>query len=376
MPSDLTEQQAYLALNALPELGPVALNRLLEAFDGEPQAILAADARRLGAVLGGRAAQVTAVRDWRAHFDPQREEAKMAQAGVAFLRRGDRGFPALLTEISDPPVGLYRKGNYEFGSPGVAIVGSRRATAYGQSVARRLAAELAERGYCVVSGLARGIDTAAHEGALEAGGRTAAVLGTGVDIIHPPENLALYRRIAEQGAVLSELPFGRTADADSFTRRSRLLSGICEAVIIVESDPYGGAMATARFAGEQGRLLFAVPGRIDQSTSAGCNQLIKDGATLLTKVEDVLQEIQFLGGLRPAPVRRAPVAAPDGSEGLGPDEARVLFCLRGGVSVGAADLVAQSGLPPASVRDALIVLATRGFVTVNAAGAYGIGGGD
>jgi DNA processing protein len=374
MPSDLTEQQAFLALNALP-LGSVALNRLLEAFQGDPRAVLAADARRLGALLGGRAALVASVRDWQAHFDPVKEEARMAQGGVTFLRPGDASYPALLAEISDPPVGLYRKGSYGFGSPAVAIVGSRRATPYGQSVARRLGSELAERGYCVVSGLARGIDTAAHEGALAAGGRTAAVLGTGLDVIHPPENLGLYRRIAEQGAILSELPFGRSADRDSFARRSRLLSGVCEAVVVVESDPWGGAMATAKFAGEQGRLLFAVPGRIDQSTSAGCNQLIKDGATLLTKVEDILQEIQFLGGLRPAPVRRGAAAEPAAPEGLGPDEARILYCLRGGTSVGAADLVAQSGLPPAAVRDALIVLATRGFVTVNAEGAYGLGGG-
>jgi DNA processing protein len=371
MPSDLTEQQAYLALNALPGVGPVALNRLLEAFGGDPCAVLASDGRRLGALLGGRAALVAAVRDWRAHFDPGKEEGRMAQAGVAFLTSGGAGYPALLTEISDPPVGLYRKGNYILDNPCVAVVGSRRATAYGQSIARRLGAELAGRGYCVVSGLARGVDTAAHQGALSVGGRTAAVLGTGIDIIHPPENLGLYRQIAEQGAILSELPFGRTADRDSFAMRSRVMSGLCEAVVVVESDLYGGAMATAKFAGEQGRLLFAVPGRIDQSTSSGCNQLIRDGATLLTKVEDILQEIQFLGGLRPSPAR--PPAA-ETAEGLGPDEARLLFCLRG-ISLGPAELVAQSGLEPAAVRDALIVLATRGFVTVDAAGQYGLGGG-
>jgi DNA processing protein len=153
-----------------------------------------------------------------------------------------------------------------------------------------------------VSGLARGVDTSAHEGALSAGGRTAAVLGTGIDVIHPPENLGLYRRIAETGAVLSEFPFGRSVDKDSFAMRSRVIAGICEAVVVVESDLWGGAMSTAKFAGEQGRLLFAVPGRIDLSTSTGPNQLIRDGATLLTRVEDVLQELQYLGGLRPAPV--------------------------------------------------------------------------
>ncbi len=300
MPGELTAAQALLALNALPGLGPIALNRLLGAFGGEARAALSADRGRLEAVLGpGPAA--AAVRDWRTRFDPLKEEARMGKSGVVFIGRGDPGYPPLLGEIHDPPIGLYRKGPYGFGHTCVAVVGSRRATLYGQSVARKLGAELAARGFCVVSGLARGVDTAAHEGALSAGGRTAAVLGTGIDIVYPPENLALYRRIAEEGAVLSEFPFGRAADEDSFPMRSRIISGICEAVVVVESDRHGGAMTTARFAGEHGRLLFAVPGRIDQSTSSGCNQLIRDGATLLTDVGDILQEIQYLAGRRPAP---------------------------------------------------------------------------
>jgi len=301
MPRELTEKQAYLALNALPGIGTVGLNRLLGAFGGDPRAALSADRGRLEAVLGARPDAVSAVRDWRAHFDPAKEEDRMQRSGVAFVVPRDPGYPRLLREIHDPPVGLYRKGNYALDGPCVAIVGSRRATAYGQSVARRLGAELGQRGFCVVSGLARGVDTAAHEGALSAGGRTAAVLGTGIDVIHPPENLGLYRRIADTGAVLSEFPFGRSVDKDSFAMRSRVISGVCEAVVVVESDLWGGAMSTAKFAGEQGRLLFAVTGRIDLSTSAGPNQLIRDGATLLTRVEDVLQELQYLGGLRPAP---------------------------------------------------------------------------
>jgi DNA processing protein len=289
-------------LNALPGVGPIGMNRLLDAFGGDPRAALSGDGRRLGAVLGSPPSVISAVRDWRAHFDPAKEESKMEKAGVSFVARSDPAYPGLLAEIPDPPVGLYRKGTYTIDNPCIAIVGSRRATAYGQSVATRLGAELGKLGYCVVSGLARGIDTAAHEGALSVGGRTVAVLGSGIDIIYPPENLGLYRRIAERGAVLSEFPFGRAADGDSFAMRSRVVSGLCEAVVVVESDMWGGAMAAAKAAGEQGRLLFAVPGRIDQSTSAGCNQLIKDGATLLTRVEDILQEIQFLGGLKPTPV--------------------------------------------------------------------------
>ena len=316
MPAELSERQAFLALNALPSVGPIVLNRLLEAFKGDPRAVLSGDRRILSSVLGGRPALIDTLCDWRAHFDPAREEDRMDRSGVTFLTPGEEGYPGLLREISDPPIGLYRKGNYGFDNPCVAIVGSRRATLYGQSVAKRLGSELAGRGFCVVSGLARGVDTAAHEGALSAGGRTAAVLGTGIDIVYPPENLGLYRRIAETGAVLSEFPFGRAADGDCFAMRSRLIAGICEAVIVVESDLRGGAMATARYAGEGGRLLFAVPGRIDQSTSSGCNQLIRDGATLLTRVEDVLQEMQYLGGLRPKPMGQAP-----GSEGRGEDPA-------------------------------------------------------
>jgi DNA processing protein len=305
MPGELTERQALLALNALPGLGPISLNRLLGGFGGDPRAALCADRRRIEGVLGQGPAAASVV-GWRDHFDPAREESRMASSGVAFVGRADPGYPPLLREIHDPPVGLYRKGAHGFGQPCIAVVGSRRATLYGQSVAKALGSDLARLGFCVVSGLARGIDTAAHEGALAAGGVTAAVLGTGIDIVFPPENLGLYRRIAETGALVTEAPFGRAADRDSFEMRSRIISGICEAVVVVESDLRGGAMATARFAGEQGRLLFAVPGRVDQSSSSGCNQLIRDGATLLTRADDVLQEIQYLGGARPAPIPPAP----------------------------------------------------------------------
>jgi DNA processing protein len=374
MPSDLTERQAYLALNALPGIGPIGLNQLLEGFGGDPAAVLTADRRKLEAVLGPRPAAIAAIRDWRAHFDAAKEEARMEKSAVTFLTDEDAGYPPLLAEIHDPPVGLYRKGTYAFGNPCVAIVGSRRATPYGQAVAKKLGAELAQRGFCVVSGLARGIDTSAHEGALSVGGRTAAVLGTGIDVIYPPENLGLYRRIAEAGAVVSEFPFGRAGDKDSFPMRSRVISGICEAVIVVESDMWGGAMTTAKFAGEQGRLIFAVPGRIDQSTSSGSNQLIKDGATLLTKVEDVLQEIQYLGGLRPIPIANGNSLQTQAD--LGDDEARVLYHIRSGVSQAPGELIAQTGLSAGAVDAALLNLESRGYVSRRADGSFGAGGGD
>ena len=185
----------------------------------------------------------------------------MAQSHADFIVGGDDAYPKLLKEISDPPIALYRKGSYDFSRPHIAIVGSRRTTLYGQATAKKIGAQLAQLGFCIVSGLARGIDTAAHEGALSVGGKTAAVLGTGLDVIYPPENLGLYRQIEEHGAVLSEFPFGRRADRQSFAMRNRIVAGMCEATVVIESDVDGGAMITARFAGEQGRLLFAVCAR-------------------------------------------------------------------------------------------------------------------
>src|SRR5476651_1670863 len=304
--TELTTAQAYLVLNALPNIGPITLNRLLAELGGDPRNVFTAGARRLESVRGVGPVISGCITGWRELFDLAREEERMAQAKVTFVTTPDAAYPKLLREINDPPIGLYRKGGYDFSQPSIAIVGSRRTTLYGQSVAKKLGAELARLGFCVVSGLARGIDSAAHEGALSVGGKTAAVLGTGIDLIYPAENLSLYRQIEESGAIVSEFPFGRRADKQSFAMRNRIVSGICEAIVVVESDVSGGAMITARFAGEQGRQLFAVPGRIDQSTSAGCHQLIRDGATLLTGVEDILSELNYLDGLRPAAIPGKP----------------------------------------------------------------------
>jgi len=250
---ELTERQAFLVLNALPNIGPITTNRLLTELGGDPRAIFAAAATRLEAVKGVGPAIVRTIAQWETHFDLAREERRLADAGATFVTTRDDGYPKLLRQIHDPPIGLYRRGGYAFDQPCIAVVGSRRPTLYGQAVARKLGADLAERGFGVVSGLARGIDTAAHEGALSVGGHTAAVLGNGLDIIYPPENLDLYRRISETGAVLAEFPFGRRADRQSFAMRNRIVSGICEAVVVVESDVDGGAMITARFAGEPHR---------------------------------------------------------------------------------------------------------------------------
>ncbi|MSU46715.1 MAG: DNA-protecting protein DprA [Lacunisphaera sp.] len=368
----LTEQQAFMIMNDLPNIGPITLNRLLEEFGGDPRDILTADKRRLQSVRGVGPETSTALLNWRTHFDLAREEERLAKAGATFITTRDEGYPKLLKEIHDPPIGLYRKGSYLFEQPCIAVVGSRRTTLYGQSVAKKLGVDLARLGFCVVSGLARGIDTAAHEGALSVGGKTAAVLGCGIDIVYPPENLDLYRRIVETGAVLSEFPFGRKADKQSFPMRNRVVSGISEAVVIVESGVQSGAMITARFAGEQGRLIFAVPGRIDQPTSNGCHQLIRDGATLLTSVDDILNELSYLDGLRPQAIT---------TEGqvsvleqllpqLNETERKVVGAFSGGGMLGVDALTAATGLSSPEVSAALMGLELKKLVSKRADGTF------
>lgn len=372
MPDTLTERQAFMVLNDLPNIGPITLNRLLAEFAGDPCAILNSNKRRLESVRGVGPETSAAVLNWRTHFDLPREEERLAQAGAVFITARDEGYPKMLKEIHDPPIGLYRKGGYLFEQPCIAIVGSRRTTLYGQSVAKKLGAELARLGFCVVSGLARGIDTAAHEGALSVGGKTAAVLGTGIDIIYPSENLALYRRIAETGAILSEFPFGRKADKQSFAMRNRIVSGICEGVVVVESDVQGGAMITARFAGEQGRLIFAVPGRIDQATSRGCHQLIRDGAMLLTGVDDILAELNYLDGLRPQAISTE--GEPSVLERLLPQlderERRVLEAFQGGSILSIDALTAATDLVAAEISSALMMLELKKLVQKRADGCF------
>ena len=368
----LTEQQAFLIFNALPNIGPITLNRLLDELGGDPRTIFNTPTKQLEAVKGVGPAISSTIANWREHFDLGREEERMAKSGAFFVTPRDTRYPKLLKEINDPPIGLYQKGQYEFDRPAIAIVGSRRTTLYGQSVAKKFGAELARLGFCVVSGLARGIDTAAHEGALSVGGKTAAVLGCGVDIVYPPENLALYRQIEEHGAIVSEFPFGRRADRQSFPMRNRVVAGMCEAVVVVETDVNGGSMITARFAGEQGRLIFAVPGRIDQATSQGCHQLIRDGATLLTSIDDILSELNYLDGLRPQPIpaKDGAQTSPNASTSLNEAEASVLEQFRGGAMLTLDALTSHTGRSAAELSAILMMLELKRLIVKRADGSF------
>lgn len=372
MKTDLTEWQALLALNALPNIGPITTNRLIDTLGGDPRRIFATSARTLQAVRGVGPVIADFILGWENHFDLAREEDRLAKAGAEFVTARDPHYPAALREIHDPPIGLYQKGSYRWDRPGVAIVGSRRTTLYGQTVAKRLAGELARAGFCIVSGLARGIDTAAHEGALEAGGATAAVLGTGIDLVYPPENIDLYRRVEAGGAIVSEFPFGRRADRQSFAMRNRIVSGLCAAVVVVESDVDGGSMITAKFAGEQGRIVFAVPGRIDQPTSAGCHQLIRDGAILCTGIDDILTELQTLPGLHPAARRGvgAPASATKLTPALDEPESKAYAAFAGGEMLTLDALLETTGLPYAELAPALMMLELKKLVTKRLDGTY------
>lgn len=352
-----------MILNGIPGLGPVTQRRLLDAFEGDPVAVLSASAEALCRVSRIGKETSEALCAWPEHFDLEREEKQLAQGSVRFVTALEEGYPPLLKEIYDYPIGLYAKGDYRPQLKTVAIVGSRRTTLYGQKVAKRLGYELGRLGFCVVSGLARGIDTAAHEGALEAGGKTAAVLGCGVDIVYPPENVSLYKTIVEQGVVFSEFSFGTRASKTTFPMRNRLVSGMSQAVIIVESDLRGGSMITARMAVEQNRHVFAVPGRIDQSSCRGCHQLIRDGsAALFSSVDDFLQELTYgnqqyefqLDATEQGEVSSN--EAEDWRAGLEHDEQIVYACFLDGSILNLDQVLQQTCLPIQGVSAILLML--------------------
>lgn len=371
MPTQLSQRQALLALNALPHVGPVTLRRLMDAFNRDAVAVLSAPRAQLLEVEGiGKKVADTLI-DWPDQFDLAKEVTHMRRTGTRFFIQEDVKYPELLREIYDPPIGLYWQGEYIVDRPCVAIVGTRRSTLYGRRVAKRIAAELARLGFCVVSGMASGIDTAAHEGALEVGGKTVAVFGCGLDTIYPPENLDLYQKIVAHGAVVSEFPFGRRADRQTFPMRNRVVAGICQGVVVVESAASGGSMITARFAGEQGRTLMAVPGRIDQASSVGCHQLIRDGAIMVTSVDDILEELRYQRTQFPGEESQLNLGGEDTAQ-LQVSEAEqvVLDCFAGGEFGLLDDIAERLGKPIAELSGILMSLELKRLIVKRADGRF------
>lgn len=289
-------------------------------------------------------------------------------AGRRLLILGQPGFPPRLAEIAVPPIALETAGDADLAAPGIAVVGSRRATPYGIAVAERLAAGLAEAGLVVVSGLARGVDAAAHRAALEAGGRTVAVLGSAHDTLYPPEHRDLARACRASGAVLTEFPPGTRPLPHHFPRRNRIIAGLTLGTLVVEAAERSGSLATARHAVDSGREVFAVPGPIGSETSAGCHALIRLGATLVTGVADILEELGLpSGGAGPATGsgdarNRAPEGASPGP-GPGAEAARLLDALRKRPSgVDLDTLLGATDLPVPVALAAISELERRGLV--------------
>jgi len=352
-----TTREAYIALNMMQGVGPVSV-RALAAAVGSPEAVLAAGYDELCAVRGVGAEIVKQIVRQRDRLDVAQEVRRAAAAGARLVTPVDAEYPKRLQQIYDPPLALYVQGSLLPGDAQcVAVVGSRRTSHYGVETAERLSAELARSGMTVISGLARGIDTAAHKGTLKAGGRTVAVLGGGLDCLFPPENAELAAQIAGQGAVITEYPFGRQPDKTTFPVRNRIVSGMSLGVIVVECDATSGAMITARQAMEQGRTVFAVPGRIDSSGSRGPHQLLRDGARLVEGVEDVLQEFEQLIP-RPVKGHEPVVAAPR----LTVDEAALVQLMKDGDEMEIDRLIQESGRTAAAVSVLLLGLEMKRVV--------------
>jgi DNA processing protein len=356
----MDSREALVALNMVEHVGPVRVRQLLEHF-GDAAKILTASKHQLLHVRGIGEETAESIVGWEKSVDLAAEMKRIAESGCEIVIQADAHYPELLREIYDPPTVLYVKGKLTAKDKNsVAMVGSRMTTHYGIEVARKLGYQLAYTGVTVVSGGARGIDTAAHQGALSGKGRTICVLGTGIAIVFPPENGELFERIAANGAVISQFPFNRKADKQSFAIRNRIVAGMTLGTVVVEANLTSGALITANFATEYGRQVFAVPGRIDSPRSKGCHELIKKGAKLCEGVEDILSEFEYLfpaSNRPPAPNETGVLPALDLSE----NEQRV-FEVLDSEELTTDEVIRKSGLPSSAVSVALFSLEMKRLV--------------
>jgi DNA processing protein len=349
----------WLALARVKGLGAVSFKKLTTRFV-DPTAAFSAALTELEQVEGlhrDAIDGIVAFSDW-AEIDEEIERAR--DAGIAIVPFTNPNYPARLRTIADPPPFLYVKGNIlTDDDKAVAIVGSRSASEYGRRVARDLARGLVSLGFTVVSGMARGIDGSAHESALQAGGRTIAVLGSGVERAYPAEHETLYRRIGENGAVLSELPIGTRPLAFNFPARNRLISGLSLGVVVVEATEKSGSLITATLAVEQGREVFAVPGEVGSSRSRGAHRLIRQGAKLVESVDDIIEEIapQLLDRTGSA-TQRAPRVLPQNAS----DATRTIFALLQENTLQVDQVIERTGMSAAQVLETLLDLELQGLL--------------
>jgi DNA processing protein len=356
----MDDKEALIALNMIPHIGPVRLRNLQDRV-GPPSVILGSHKDQLLRVPGIGETAADAITNWEKSIDLAGELQRIRDYGCTVVTWSDPEYPELLKQIYDPPIVLYVKGTLTSRDKNsIAVVGSRQTTHYGIGVARKLSYQLGYVGVTVVSGGARGIDTAAHQGALNAKGRTIAVLGTGINIIFPSENAALFEKISESGAVITQFPFNRPADKQTFPIRNRIVAGMTLGTVVVEANLTSGALITANFANEAGRQVFAVPGSIDSPRSKGCHELIKKGAKLCEGVEDILPEFEYL-----FPASNKP---PGVSEtGVLPalelsDNEQLVYGTLSHQDISIDDVIQESNLPASAASVALLSLEMKRLV--------------
>jgi DNA processing protein len=357
----MDSREAFIALNMIEGVGPVRARSLLEFF-GDATKILSASKSELLRVRNIGDDTAEKISTWEKSIDLAGELKRIADFGCHVLIQPDENYPALLREIYDPPLVLYVKGEITAKDKNaVAMVGSRLTTHYGIETARKLSYQLAYTSVTVVSGGARGIDTAAHQGALSGKGRTIAVLGTGINLIAPPENAELFERIAANGAVVSQFPFNRPADKQSFPIRNRIVAGMTLGTVVVEANMTSGALITANFATEYGRQVFAVPGRIDSPRSKGCHDLIKKGAKLCEGIEDILSEFEYLFPASNKPPSASETGILPALE-LNANEQKVFDVVKVDDETTIDEIIRASGLPSSAVNVALFSLEMKRLV--------------
>ena len=353
-----SELAPWLALARVRGLGPATFKKLADFF-GDPTRALSATAETLAAVPGLDRPVAEGLLRFSAWDEVRKDLDRIAAAGATIVPFTSPLYPARLKAIADPPPFLYVKGELSARDErAVAIVGTRAASDYGLGVTRDLARGLAALGFTIVSGMARGIDAAGHEAALEAGGRTIAILGSGVDVIYPREHEKLYHRIVERGAVVSELPLGSAPLAYNFPARNRIISGLVMGVVVVEATEKSGSLITAAQALEQGREVFAVPGAAGAGRSRGPHRLIRQGAKLVEAVEDIVEEIApQLAARASTPEKAAPVLPADLSA-----EAKKIFGLVAEAPRHIDEIIEQSGIAAGKVSEVLLDLEIRGLL--------------
>lgn len=374
----MEERYWWIGLNGVPGLGSITCQRLVEAF-GSPRRVFRASEKDLMEVDGVGRELASRIGSVRVEETIEKEVAACERAGVTVCTLGDDDYPEQLLNLYDPPPVLYVRGTLLASDCiALAVVGTRKPTAYGRSVAEKLTRELAALGFTVVSGLAQGIDGLAHSAAIASGGRTLAVLGHGIDRVFPSEHLKLADEVAENGAVLTEFPFGTPPARHNFPRRNRIISGLALGTLVVEAAGGSGSLITARCAMEQGREVFAVPGPVTAGTSRGAHRLIKEGATLVEKVDDVIEALPLhiraimergdISVEDPGITQSETTPRPPGRRASATE--RELLLLIQSEPRHIDKIIEDSGMTPSAVSGLLVQMELKGFVARRPDGLY------